>query len=124
MKKIMLAFLFVTTTANAAGLPVLVPGHYVDGFGGTPYTNVQAAQVQRGSDGILHWDIIAYSKDGIKQGNYLFIWGNTGDLIPPARDYDGDGFDDPTVYRPSDNTWYVLKSDCEYGRWTCYYIFN
>jgi hypothetical protein len=37
------------------------------------------------------------------------IWGAPGDQ-PLVGDYDGDGRADPTVFRPSEGTWYQLRS--------------
>jgi subtilisin-like proprotein convertase family protein len=38
-----------------------------------------------------------------------FQWGLDSDKLA-AADYDGDGRDDAAVYRPSDGTWYILRS--------------
>src|SRR5690606_5779298 len=40
----------------------------------------------------------------------LARWGTAGDIIAPG-DYDGNGKDDITVYRPSDGTWYSIMSN-------------
>jgi hypothetical protein len=39
-----------------------------------------------------------------------FVWGHPGDISEPA-DYDADGQADLTIYRPSNNTWYVQNVD-------------
>jgi hypothetical protein len=41
--------------------------------------------------------------------NYSYGWGVAGD-IPVVADYDGDWLSDPTVWRPSNGTWYITKS--------------
>ena len=42
-------------------------------------------------------------------GTQFTNWGQAGDLLVPA-DYDGDNKDDLAVFRPSNGTWYALRS--------------
>jgi hypothetical protein len=35
--------------------------------------------------------------------------------VPFAGDYDGDGKADPTVFRPSTGTWFLLRSTAGFG---------
>jgi len=42
-------------------------------------------------------------------GGWFAHWGIAGDKPVPA-DYDGDGKDDLTAYRPSQGNWYVYRS--------------
>ncbi len=44
-----------------------------------------------------------------KSGYMAIQWGLKGDLQVPA-DYDGDGVKDVAVWRPSNSTWYILRS--------------
>jgi len=44
-----------------------------------------------------------------KNAQVLFQWGIAGD-VPVGGDYDGDGFTDYSVFRPSDGTWYISQS--------------
>ena len=57
----------------------------------------------RPSDGF--WYILRSEDDSF----FSFPFGVNGD-IPAPGDYDGDGKFDPTVFRPSEATWYVNRS--------------
>ncbi len=90
--------------------PILVPGHYLAGSAAQP------AEARATLAGQWEWHI-ALEND---QGAAIVTFGLASDVVViPSRDYDGDGYDDPAVYRLSDQTWYVLKSDCPGGTWTC-----
>lgn len=69
---------------------------------------------------VADWDGDGKSDLSIKRGNSWIAsltnggsvnvnWGLAGDLAVPA-DYDGDNKDDIAVFRPSNGTWYALKS--------------
>ena len=96
------------TTGNP---PILVPGHYlVSTFQTLPYHAIQPTEV-RAVNGVLVWHMAVYDLNDVYQGERIINWGLASDVVMvPARDYDDDGLDDPTVYRESDQTWYVLRS--------------
>lgn len=133
MRKLMIALGIVLMSTGLKADPAvvaLVPGAYVDGYGGFEFEGLQPAIVTKGySDGLLHWKILVYSLvDHHKEGEFNFTYGlDTDVVVPAARDYDGDGYDDPAVFRPSNDTWYVLKAYCgpeETLRWACSVTFN
>ncbi len=72
----------------------------------------------RQSNGQLIWYMAALDANGVWLNYAEVPWGSVGDVILAAQDYDNDGTDDPAVYRPSNHTWYVLKSSCG---WQCYF---
>lgn len=73
-------------------------------------------------DGDNKADFATYSVDGWylsrSMSNYASAdftrWGLAGDK-PVHGDYDGDGKDDFAVFRPSDRTWYILRSSGGYS---------
>jgi hypothetical protein len=70
---------------------------------------VDIAYWHPGSQGVFH---VAYSVGGGNNGTssaYTLNWGITGD-VPVVADYDGDWLGDPTVWRPSNGNWYIVKS--------------
>jgi subtilisin-like proprotein convertase family protein len=82
------------------------------------YSNISSGTPAAGDfDGDGKGDFAAYSVDGWylspSSANYATLnftrWGTAGDVPVPA-DYDGDGKDDFAVFRPSDQTWYILRS--------------
>src|SRR5262249_27971293 len=65
--------------------------------------------VWRPSDG--SWNILPSSTayTGFFEGFQAVQWGQAGDF-PMATDFDGLGFPDFVVWRPSDGTWHILHS--------------
>jgi hypothetical protein len=55
-----------------------------------------------------------YLRNSITQGiaDIRFFFGNPGD-VPIAGDFNGDGFDTVSIYRPSNQTFYIIN---ELGR--------
>jgi len=112
------------TTENP---PILVPGHYVvSNFPGVTYHAIQPTEV-RVVNGNLVWHMAVFYVNGpfVSAGDYageqIVNWGLASDVVVvPARDYDDDGIDDPAVYRPSNQTWYVLRSgNCSTQNYAC-----
>lgn len=82
------------------------------------YSNIESGIPAAGDfDGDGKGDFATYSVNGWylspSTANYathsFTRWGAAGDKPVPA-DYDGDGKDDFAVFRPSDRTWYILKT--------------
>lgn len=93
------------TVTRQWGLPgdLLVPGDY-DGDGKTDFA------VWRPSNGT--WYVIPSTNPGTGNNPPSQIqqpWGANGD-IPVVGDYDGDGRTDYTVWRSSNQTWYIIHS--------------
>ncbi len=94
--------------------PTLAPGHYVAD------SPMQPAEARPTVSGYWEWHVGVFTgAPPAFQEQYILTWGLSSDSISPAKDWDGDGLDDIAVYRPSSLTWYVLKSNCAGGRWTC-----
>lgn len=92
----------VTTSA-----PSITPQHVVDlnGDGKTDYT--LARNTGGGPGGALTWNT---RLNGAAPGAFAGVaWGIQGDEFVPA-DYDGDSKTDISVWRPSNATWYTLRS--------------
>lgn len=49
----------------------------------------------------------------------LVVWGLGSDRLVPA-DYDGDGKTDRAIWRPSDGTWYIVKSSTGSSQYSLY----
>jgi hypothetical protein len=100
--------LFVLALSATLSAQRFVPGKYL--------SKVASAATVTVVDNYLKWHI--RSHDAANNPIVIeFYWGFNGDVVLPAADYDGDGIDDPAVYRPWTHEWFVLKSTC---RWTCY----
>ena len=80
---------------NGAGL-VLPP--FYRRYDSSPVANLAYWQPSTGV-----WSIAGGENGATQQ------WGQAGD-IPLTRDYDGDGFTDLLVYRPSESNWYLISS--------------
>lgn len=101
---------FVVLASVSLGAQRFVPGKYL-----SP-TFASATEVTIIGNTVMLWSIRGRDVEGnpiVMQ----FFWGANGDVVLPAADYDGDGIDDPAVYRPQTKAWWILKSSC---RWTCY----
>lgn len=75
-----------------------IPGDY-DGDGKTDFAG------SKNTDGWRHWRIKNSST-----GNLFELWFGFYDDYPVPGDYDGDGKTDMAVFRPSNSTWYILRS--------------
>jgi hypothetical protein len=127
MKKIGLALLAVVvlgvvyvSTDTQTESDVLVPGTYF----AFPERNAFATPaVARVLDGSWQWRVGVFDPDYDFDyvGTIEVIWGLSTDRIVPAHDFDGDGLDEITVYRPATGVWYALRSSCEF---TCYTAFS
>lgn len=93
-----------TLTPGGPNIGIAPPDAPVDfnGDGQTDYVIVRAAG---GAGSQLTW--FTQFNDGSPYS--LRAWGVSGDQIL-AGDYDGDGLDDITVYRPSNSTFYILHA--------------
>ncbi len=87
------------------------------------YSGIESGVPATGDfDGDGKADFATYSVDGWYLSrsidNFASVsftrWGAAGDKPVPG-DYDGDGKDDFAVFRPSDRTWYILKSSGDYS---------
>lgn len=82
----------------------LVPGDY-DGDGKADVAIFRADANEANPD-----FYVINSSSGTVRG---YSWGVPGD-IPVVGDYDGDGTTDVAVYRPSNATWYIIRSTAGY----------
>lgn len=117
MRKVLCVLLLsgLTATLNAVTEGIPNPGKYAQPFGGVPYAPVQPTLIVL-EDGQYVWHMAIYDTSHVYQGEYTLPWGTVGDTFPPPKDWDGDGYDDPYVYRPSNATFYILLSHCW---WNC-----
>lgn len=97
---------------NASGLlsyPIIIEGDYT-GDGLPDYVFIDTPSVT--------WTIFPNGSSSSSS----FVWGLSNDNLVPG-DFDGDGINDPAVWRPSNGTWYVKFSSlstCPSG-WTSHY---
>ncbi len=121
-----LALAVGAVAVKADTVVAFVPGHYLPPFVAVAYTHTQPVSVTI-QDGLLVWSFGVFDLNGVYQGQSPLQWGIDTDVPLSANDYDGDGLDDPAVYRASNKTVYVLRSGCpvpawQTGFWSCTYV--
>lgn len=119
---LLLSPLTAQTPPPATNAIAYVPGHYLIPFGGVVYTHTQPANVAPSPNGLV-WTMLVFDTAGVYQGAMVLQWGVNTDLPLPAQDYDGDGYDDPAVFRASARAILVKRSSCpnNQGFWGCEY---
>ncbi len=102
---------------------ILVPGTYYTSTDDNVTTTYATPAVVRVVGGAYEWHIGAFLKqDDTYVGQVITTWGLSTDKIVSGHDFDGDGLDDITVYRPGTGAWLVLKSSCNRTCYTSYIL--
>ncbi len=83
----------------------IAPGDY-DGDG---LMDVAVMRPDGNEIGVPVWYILRSSSGYTPAGVYYEVWGSSTD-IPVPGDYDGDGRDDPAIWRSATGEWWILKS--------------